>query len=1104
VGRRFLPAAGIVLAALAVGGAAVASLRGSVDPGGGAEAPSDEALQAGAVFERVLALTAGSYAEIVVEQIEGDVAVEVLDPRGRVVAVSDLPGRPWLDEIVLAPAAAGGDYVLRVRDAGDDAARGSRFRLFPVAEHPGRPSDAAQEGLGLWRAAAAARERQTEGDLLAAVDSLQRASELLADGDLPAVEARVLRQLASCHSLLGEVDAAETRYRRALALLEGTGQVGPIARVLNDLADLLTNRGDGDEAEPLYERALALARDSRDRRIEAPTWNNLGVLYYLRGELERGVEAFERALDLEIETQDDHERANTLANLGSVYRTLGRYADALRVSESALELARGLGDRERELRILNGRGVCFKAVGDLRSAAEAYRRALALVELLGARDMEATVSGNLGTLYRLLGQEDRARDYLGRALEAANEAGSVADQSWVLLARAELEREAGDESANAYYLEAKEKSEAGGDNLSTAHSLLGLGRAQLDQGRVVEAVPALQAALDLQVEISDRPGQVTTLRELGRAMVKLGRLPEARDDFRRSLDLAQLVGEPSKEAESRLRWAELLAQQGDLEEARGQATMALATLETLRRSLAEPDLRAGLQSRSQEDFAMLVDILARLDATSPGRGYAEEAFEVAERARARTLVELLTEAQADLARTLPADVATRRDNLSGRLSRTQKQLTSEFRQPVVDETRVAALKVEIQDLDRQRGDLERDIRLDNPRWAALDYPTPIDAHRTQQLLAPGQALVSFVLGARASYVFVVARDGLSIRSLPAEGVLSPLIGEFRELLATPGRRSLGRLKVVGAQLYDMLLGPVDSELRASDQLIIVADGPLNYVPFEALVQGDPSAGASGFVIARWAISYVPSASTIDVLSRRSHPSTDRQWQLAAFADPAIEGARSPDPGDQVLRGLGDRENWNWNTLRGARREVGAISELFDPRQSRVFVGADASETSFRTNPVVRQARYLHVASHALVDNKHPALSALLLATVPGDEQDGLLQTYEVFELELTADLVVLSACETALGREVRGEGLVGLTRAFLFAGASTVSVSLWPVEDSSTGSLMTAFYRELQRGVPVVEALRRAKLGVAGGSVTSHPYYWASFVLVGAPSAAIG
>jgi CHAT domain-containing protein len=163
----------------------------------------------------------------------------------------------------------------------------------------------------------------------------------------------------------------------------------------------------------------------------------------------------------------------------------------------------------------------------------------------------------------------------------------------------------------------------------------------------------------------------------------------------------------------------------------------------------------------------------------------------------------------------------------------------------------------------------------------------------------------------------------------------------------------------------------------------------------------------------------------------------------------------------------------------------------------VFVGREASERSFRSDPAVAEARYLHVASHALVDNRSPALSAVLLASEPGDQEDGLLQTYEVFELDLSADLVVLSGCETALGREVRGEGLVGLTRAFLFAGASAVSVSLWPVEDASTGVLMTAFYRQLRSGTSMVEALRKAKLQLAAEASTSHPYYWASFVLVG-------
>jgi CHAT domain-containing protein/Tfp pilus assembly protein PilF len=991
----------------------------------------------------------------------------------------------------------GGSTPPLPRDAAVEASTLSGTSERP--RQPARPTDGELlEGHEIWVEAKRLKGLQTEESLQASAHLLERAASIFAGLGLPEEQAGVLIELGDSYSTMGRSERADASLERAVSILDETDSA-TLVEALNSRADFLVENGDSEGAEPMYLRALELAHRLGNVEAQAVSWNGLGVVFYYRGDLERVVEAFERALQLQRQVGETVDQATTLANLGSAYRALGRYSDALEVSEAALALARQSNDKQGQLRILNSRGVWLKAVGDVRAATDSYLEALELIETVGARDMEATVAGNLGSLYRILGRRERARDSLDRALQAARETKLAADEAWVLLALGEMEREAGDPlSASDYYRQARLRSDSVNDRSSSAYSLLGLGRSQLESERPDEAAAALGEALALFDEISDRPGRAAAVRELAKAQAVLGATREAEENFRLALSLANLVGDPLKEAATRADFAEFLSALDRNEEALPEIRAATMTLQTLRQGLVQPDVRASLQARTYEDFALMVEILAKLEEGSPGNGHAEEAFLASEKARARSLVELLAGAGSDRTNELPPALVAKRRDLAGALTRTQRQLTEALKKLQVDPDAVVRLKQEISDLNRQREDLERETRLADPRWQALRYPAPLDVEATRRLLAPRQALVSFVLGKKRSFGFVVSRSGFALTSLTSESEISDLVARLRRDLGTPGRRSLGRLTSVAAQLYDTLLRPLERDLEEVDHLLVVPDGPLHYLPFEALVTGGTSDGGSAYVLSKWAVSYVPSGSTMDVLARRrAAGGSPSDFRLAAFADPDIEGGGEPAVAQNVVRGLGSEPSWEWAQLVGARAEVEAIAKLFDPAEVRLYLDGLASESTFKSDRAVREATYLHIASHSLIDDRQPALSALLLAPGADGEDDGLLQTHEIFDLELSAELVVLSGCETALGKAVRGEGLQGLTRAFLYAGASAVSVSLWPVEDDSTAHLMTDFYRGLSSGETAAEALRRAKLTHARRAGTGHPYYWAPFIVVG-------
>ncbi len=348
-----------------------------------------------------------------------------------------------------------------------------------------------------------------------------------------------------------------------------------------------------------------------------------------------------------------------------------------------------------------------------------------------------------------------------------------------------------------------------------------------------------------------------------------------------------------------------------------------------------------------------------------------------------------------------------------------------------------------------------------------------------------------------SFLFVVTREGLTVRRLAPAGEILELVRRLRELLEEPGRRARGRLEVTARRAYDLLVAPAVEVLERKQNLLIAPDLDLYYLPFEVL---RPAEG--GYLVSRWAVSYIPSATVLESLrsERRGTDGTGQRKEYVAFADPvaprtAAEGASATEVDER--RGLGEKIVRQWQPLPGARDEVSQVVRLFAPDEVAVYLGADATEENIKRNPWVSTARRLHFASHAFVDEQQPAYSGLLLSADEAGNEDGLLQAHEIFDLRLAADLVVLSACETGLGKQVRGEGLIGLTRAFMFAGARRIVVSLWSVSDRSTEKLMVHLYRNLKAGLGAGAALRRAKLELIREGAFSHPYHWAPFILVG-------
>lgn len=593
------------------------------------------------------------------------------------------------------------------------------------------------------------------------------------------------------------------------------------------------------------------------------------------------------------------------------------------------------------------------------------------------------------------------------------------------------------------------------------------------------------------------------------------------------------------------------------EDALGSYREAIGTIETLRAgSLRADESRTTFLATTKDVYDEAASALAEMALmNSPSGGslngaalsYAAESFKVTEESRARSLLDMLGEVNAQITEGVPPELLKRKQENLDQQQAIAEQLTGISLSG--DQTvKPSKLEDELDKLETEFDSIENQIRTASPRYAALTAAQPLTLADVQQKVLDDQtALLEYNLGAERSYFFAVTPSSVGLFRLPARREIDRLATEFRGQLIPPKlqrrivgidvtadqQRGLGLTQgpaenvaefvAASNALYQSVVAPAAS-LIGDRRLLIVADGALNYVPFEALVKNADGADYSSlnYLIKTNEIVYSPSASVVTAIrgQRGSSPivkegASARLLVVAdpvfSWNDPRVKGSAAPGAAD--VRGIGldsavadvagqatAAGGYQLARLAGTRVEADEIAKIALTGGSRadLWVDLNASEDNVRSRDVTNY-RVVHVATHGLLDAERPQFTGVVLSLVGNKTGDGFLRTDEIFNLRLGSPLVMLSACETGLGKEKRGEGVIGLTRAFMYAGAPTVGVSLWSVADKSTADLMTDFYRRLLGSTPepASSAMRNAQLAMISGKKYSAPFYWAPFVLVG-------
>lgn len=1074
----------------------VAACSRPAPPGDGlaAGAVAVGTVSAGSPVVHALAAAGPVFLRATVEQLGDDLALELRDASGAVLATADAGGARWLPEVLTVLVDEPRGALSLAVTAGAAVAGSSDFELRVEELRPPRPEDGERLAVDrLLRAGQLTAAEPLAERMVASLRTFELAAERAAALADPRLEAEARQLQADVLLSMDRTAEGLAAARRALSRLAAVDEAPRLrATTLARLGWALSTSGEWEEAEHAFAEAAALTVLPLAASLEPELLRRRGEHAYRRGDREAAGVLFAAGLEACARAPcNPRERLWLLAGQGVVQRFLGRYAEALDLARQALEVADRLDDESNRALVLNNLGVVHGTRGEAAEALTCYRQAAELAPRVGRASLAATATGNMGQIFAYLGDLDRALEHGRRSLELHRELGSATGEALALMRLGWLSERRGElDEALALFDEALALSGRIGARSTEGLALVGRARTLTAAGRPGPALAALDRALPLLVEIGDVSGRIEALRARGEAQLELDDPAAAERSLREGLTLAVDLGDVGREAALRALLARAARARGGLEMARAQIERSLDLRESVRATLVSPALRASYQARGLDDYLEYVDLLLAGERTDDA---VAQAFAAAERGKARMLVELLAEAQVDVARGVPEELLAERGAVVGELSAAQLELR---RTMAADGGESApAPRERIARLQGRLEELEWRIRSANPRYAELRYPEPIGPDETRALLGAETALLEFALGERRSHLFVVTPDRIVVRTLPARAALRPLLLALREGLESGGRRGRARLELSRSELYDTLLRPVEDLLEAFDRLVIVPDQELFYVPFESLV--DARQGGRE-VVSRWAVTYAPSATALARLRLRERPDRRSAMQFVGFADPTP--AAETTHAVPALAGPGAPwRSGRWPPLPASRRELDAIARLFPPDGRAVFQGAEATEAAVKSAPVVRAAERIHFAAHTVIDTRRPGYSALVL-TAGSASEDGFLQVHEIFDLELAARLVVLSGCRTGLGKEVRGEGFVGMTQAFFYAGADALLVSLWPVPDDSTAELMVAVYEELRGGAGFGDAVRRAKLALIERHPDLHPYYWSAFVLVGLPA----
>ena len=815
--------------------------------------------------------------------------------------------------------------------------------------------------------------------------------------------------------------------------------------------------------------------EERSRRIvNAIRLYNSGKNKRLQGDGLGSRDAFHKAIEESRFINGIEYEMKCLRQMSLSYLDEYQYEDFYHCNEDALRIARKLRSFRDEGYCLNNIGLYYYEKDNYSEALKHYLSSLEIAERTGNLRAKSECSTNIGVIYKTIGEYDTALEYFHSALEIDKvidhkEFISIDLANICSVHRGKWIESNSDHDLQAAYDTLRECYEAyspGTHDFIAARIANNLGALAIDLKNYEKGTQYYQEGLAAAGRNGDKVAICSITRNIGSALMLMGREEEALSFFREAIFLAEEIKAGRILWDAHLETADILKKEGFFSEALGHYQDAIDVIEQSRSTIDDEDLKTSFlrANRRLDVYHGAIDLLSLMHERNPDARHLEAVFQYMERSKARGFLDSLEVGRVSAARPGDPGIETRAAEIRARLSGLTRKL---YYEPA-SAGQKAALDLELRSVEDEYQRLLREVRSRDPLYTSLRFPEILTLKSAQKrVLDRGTVVLTYAVGKESAYGLALREEGATLFRLPPVAALRDLVS--RHLKSLTDREHPD--PEAGRELFKAVLAPgLD---RPFKRTVIVPDDFLHYLPFETLC---PEGAASAAGIAG-DVFYAPSVSSLAEIRKRAErrPRAKTEWLGIAAS-----GGNVPDIPPLIF----------------AEKEVEDVARFYPSGKRLVLKGDEAKE---KTLKALRFGDYrvIHFAAHALIDEQKPVRSAVVLSSDPDSSEDGLLQAREIFDLRLNADLVVLSACRSAAGRLVRGEGLVGLSRSFLFAGASAVLVSLWPVDDEATGHLMGRFHFHLRRGRTAAAALRLAKADMAASSGFSHPYYWSGFVVSG-------
>jgi CHAT domain-containing protein len=1110
--------------------------------------PIEREIAGGQVHIYRLMLTAGEYVHIVVDQRGVDVVVRLLGPDEKEIVAVDSPNGTQGPEPVSVVSTESGNYRLEVRPFDDKAMRGSYAVKIDVARDATTQDKmrfvVETQAWHLFENGAQLRAEKKPESLAAAVKVYGEALDLWRSIDNSQGEDYALSYLAGLSRDLHEAKAALQYYDQVLKVRRALGNREGEARALESVGEIFLELADPKKALGYFDQEVSVWRALGDVHGEIRALEYMGTAYGAFGDTPNAVDRLKAAqsiiqrlgdrkgeaevIRIIAKTYDDAgdkktaldyynealrgfeslkdvlNQAITIKGIGGVIYDLGKRQEALGYFQRALTLFETTGNGDYIGAVLNDIGNAYTMLSEKDKALASYEKALALHKSRGDLDDEAITLGNIGWLFETQNEYPKALDNLEKALSLKRELHNRRGEAYTLRLIGNVYLSLGEyEKALSYCKQAMQIMVEVGDRYGEALTLCSLGSAYGYVGDPQERLGFYQKSLAMYREIGDKWGESDVVANIASVLDEMGNEDAALKEYQRALSLEREVSNRRREADTLTSIAAIYARRGNKQAALQYLDNALSIHKSINYKGCEACTLSlmgsiyqvtGDQSDQKEDLQKALDYYHQaIDANEHSRNIARleefktklevrfadmyeqtimlhkrlgqptEAFDLSERARARTFLDQIGNARITSRGTANEKLIGKEQEIRTRLREIERKLIEEQVKVQSQSGQLTrqALERELTNSQQEYEDVLIDLKVSDPAYASLRSVSPLKLPAVQKLLDPDTTLLSYFVLKDSTLVFIITHNSFKMCELPVtEEQLTDQISWFRHFANLNNQRPASLV-----QLYKSLIFPIKEHIK-TPLVGIVPNGILHYLPFAALTDGTRYFGDEH------AIYYLPSASVLQFVSGRRRLNENRILALSQS------------------RAVG------WPTLQYADQEAEKIAEIY---HTQALLTPNATKSEFLT----RAGGYdiVHITAHGQLNNVHPLFSRIILA--PNDENDdGSVAVSDIYALALPKmSVVVLSACETQLGPQSKGDDIIGLNRAFIYAGTPSVIASLWTVDDEATSILMKSFYTHLRQGMSKAESLRTAQRETR--DKYPHPYYWAAFVLTGDPGTGI-